>query len=153
MSLSRKSVVFTAASGRLERAGAAGDERVERALEEGGLGRALRGERLLAALARGARGAGAVHGVVLLVAGAEVGHGEVVEEPLLRRRIVYGTLGFAGFTIMWTSLPFLLARAPYGYSETAIGLFSLLGAAGAVGASLAGTLHDAGRKRNETRLA
>ena len=74
----------------------------------------------------------------------------LVEEPLLRRRIVYGTLGFAGFTIMWTSLPFLLARAPYGYSETAIGLFSLLGAAGAVGASLAGSLHDAGRNRAGT---
>lgn len=71
----------------------------------------------------------------------------LVEEPVLRRRIVYGALSFASFTIMWTTLPFLLAPEPYGYTETAIGLFSLLGAAGAVGASLAGGLHDRGRSR------
>lgn len=71
----------------------------------------------------------------------------LVEEATLRRRIVYGALGFAGFTIMWTTLPFLLAPAPYGYSETTIGLFSLLGAAGALGASLAGNLHDRGQTR------
>ncbi|MES1926264.1 MFS transporter [Salinisphaera sp. T31B1] len=76
----------------------------------------------------------------------------LAHEPLLRRRIVYGALGFAGFTILWTTLPFLLARAPYGYSETTIGLFSLLGAAGAVGASLAGSLHDRGRTRAGTAL-
>ncbi|GAB3670495.1 MFS transporter [Salinisphaera aquimarina] len=73
--------------------------------------------------------------------------GLIVDEPVLRRRIVYGTLGFASFTIMWTTLPFLLAPAPYGYSETTIGLFSLLGAAGAIGASLAGRLHDGGRSQ------
>lgn len=72
------------------------------------------------------------------------------DEPQLRQRIVYGALGFAGFTIMWTTLPFLLARAPYHYSETTIGLFSLLGAAGAVGASLAGGLHDRGRSHIAT---
>ena len=71
----------------------------------------------------------------------------LVEEPLLRRRIVYGAFGFAGFTITWTVLPFLLADAPYHYSETTIGLFSLFGAAGALGASLAGRFHDAGYGR------
>lgn len=74
----------------------------------------------------------------------------LVEEPQLRQRIVYGSLGFAAFTIMWTTLPFLLAPAPYAYSETAIGLFSLLGAAGALGASLAGNLHDRGHGRIAT---
>ncbi|WP_353215781.1 MFS transporter [Salinisphaera hydrothermalis] len=69
------------------------------------------------------------------------------DEPTLRRRIVYGGCGFAGFTIVWTALPFLLARAPYHYGETAIGLFSLLGAAGALGANAAGRLHDAGYGR------
>ncbi|MGN8157649.1 MFS transporter [Salinisphaera sp. RV14] len=68
----------------------------------------------------------------------------LAEEPVLRRRIVYGGCGFAGFTIVWTALPFLLANAPYHYSETLIGLFSLLGAAGALGANAAGRLHDSG---------
>lgn len=74
----------------------------------------------------------------------------LVDEPLLRRRIVYGAFGFAGFTITWTVLPFLLAQAPYDYSETTIGLFSLFGAAGALGASLAGRFHDAGHDRLAT---
>jgi len=68
----------------------------------------------------------------------------LLDEPTLRRRIVYGGCGFAGFTIAWTTLPFLLAGAPYHYNETAIGLFSLLGAAGALGANAAGRLHDSG---------
>lgn len=71
----------------------------------------------------------------------------LAEEPVLRRRIVYGGCGFAGFTIVWTALPFLLANAPYHYSETVIGLFSLLGAAGALGANAAGRLHDTGLGR------
>jgi len=71
----------------------------------------------------------------------------LVEEPTLRRRIVYGGCGFASFTIIWTTLPFLLAGAPYYYSETMIGLFSLLGAAGALGANAAGSLHDRGQGR------
>ncbi len=71
----------------------------------------------------------------------------LAEEPVLRRRIVYGGCGFAGFTIVWTALPFLLANAPYHYSETVIGLFSLLGAAGALGANAAGRLHDSGLGR------
>jgi len=71
----------------------------------------------------------------------------LVEEPTLRRRIVYGSCGFASFTIIWTTLPFLLAGGPYHYSETMIGLFSLLGAAGALGANAAGSLHDRGHGR------
>lgn len=71
----------------------------------------------------------------------------LVEEPALRRRIVYGGCGFASFTIVWTTLPFLLSGAPYHYSETLIGLFSLLGAAGALGANAAGQLYDRGHER------
>jgi predicted MFS family arabinose efflux permease len=69
------------------------------------------------------------------------------DEPLLRRRIVYGTLGFASFSVFWTSLAFLLARPPYHYSDSLIGLFGLLGAAGALSASFAGKLHDKGHTR------
>lgn len=72
------------------------------------------------------------------------------EEPLLRRRIVYGTLGFAAFSVFWTSLAFLLARPPYGYSDSVIGLFGVVGAAGALSASFAGHIHDRGGTRPAT---
>jgi predicted MFS family arabinose efflux permease len=72
------------------------------------------------------------------------------EEPLLRRRIVYGTFGFAAFSVFWTALAFLLARPPYGYSDSVIGLFGLVGAAGALSASFAGHIHDHGGTRLST---
>lgn len=71
----------------------------------------------------------------------------MIELPLLRRRIVYGMCVFAGFSALWTSLPFLLSPAPYHYSDTIIGLFGLLGVAGAMMASFAGHLHDTGHTR------
>jgi predicted MFS family arabinose efflux permease len=75
------------------------------------------------------------------------------DEPLLRRRIVYGMSVFAAFSVLWTSLPFLLAPAPYAYSDTLIGLFGLLGVAGVMMASFAGHLHDRGHSRLATGAA
>jgi len=69
------------------------------------------------------------------------------EEPLLRRRIVYGALGFAAFSVFWTAVAFLLARPPYSYSDSVIGLFGLIGAAGALSASFAGHIYDRGGTR------
>jgi predicted MFS family arabinose efflux permease len=66
------------------------------------------------------------------------------DEPLLIRRIIYGALGFAAFSVFWTALAFLLARPPYGYNDSTIGLFGLVGAAGALSASFAGHIHDRG---------
>ncbi|WP_165855687.1 MFS transporter [Marinobacter sp. JSM 1782161] len=74
------------------------------------------------------------------------------DEPLLRRRILYGALGFASFSAFWTTLPFLLAQPPYGYRDSVIGLFGLLGIAGALCANLAGSLHDKGHSRLGTGL-
>ena len=54
-------------------------------------------------------------------------------EPLLRLRAAIGGLVFATFNVIWTSLAFLLVASPYHYSEAVIGLFGLLGAAGAPG--------------------
>jgi len=68
-------------------------------------------------------------------------------EPLLRLRSVFGALAFATFNVVWTSLAFLLAGAPYHYSEAVIGLFGLLGAAGALAASFSGRLADRGLER------
>ena len=69
------------------------------------------------------------------------------EEALLRRRIFYGAMVFAAFSAFWTTMPFLLARPPYEFSDSVIGLFGLLGVAGALCASFAGHLHDRGASR------
>jgi predicted MFS family arabinose efflux permease len=71
-------------------------------------------------------------------------------ESVLRRRMVYGMLGFGGFTIAWTGITFLLASPPYGYGERTIGLFGLAGLVGAVGASGFGRLTDRGHGRAGT---
>lgn len=65
-------------------------------------------------------------------------------EPVLRRRCLLGALGFAAFSIFWTTAAFLLGGFPYHYGETVIGLFGLLGAAGAGCAALAGRVADRG---------
>jgi predicted MFS family arabinose efflux permease len=68
-----------------------------------------------------------------------------LNEPLLRRRCALGALGMATFSVFWTSIAFLLAGAPYHYSDEVIGLFGLVGAAGALCATFAGRLADQGR--------
>jgi predicted MFS family arabinose efflux permease len=68
-------------------------------------------------------------------------------EPLLRLRSAIGGLSFATFNVIWTSLAFLLVGSPYHYSEAVIGLFGLLGAAGALAASYSGRLADRGLER------
>jgi predicted MFS family arabinose efflux permease len=65
-------------------------------------------------------------------------------EPVLRLRAVYGWFSFSTFSVLWTTLAFLLAGPRYGYSEAVIGLFGLAGAAGALTAQLAGRLTDRG---------
>jgi predicted MFS family arabinose efflux permease len=72
------------------------------------------------------------------------------EEPLLRRRMVYGALGFGSFSVLWTALALLLSGPPYGYGEAAIGLFGLAGLAGAGAASFSGRLADGGHQRAAT---
>lgn len=67
-------------------------------------------------------------------------------EPILRRRSWFGLLSFAAFSVLWTSLAFLLAASPYRYSTGTIGLFGLVGAAGAGMASVAGRLADRGHE-------
>ncbi|WON75948.1 MFS transporter [Serratia sp. UGAL515B_01] len=65
--------------------------------------------------------------------------------PLLRTRALLGALSFANFSVLWTSMAFLLASPPFNYSEGVIGLFGLVGAAGALAASRAGHLVDKGK--------
>ncbi|MGL9720735.1 MFS transporter [Symbiopectobacterium sp.] len=65
--------------------------------------------------------------------------------PVLRVRALLGCLSFANFSILWTSMAFLLSAPPYHYSEGIIGLFGLVGAAGALAATRAGRLVDKGK--------
>ena len=66
-------------------------------------------------------------------------------EPVLRRRAWHGACAFAAFSVLWTTLAFLLSGPPYRYSNAVIGLFGLVGAAGIVAANLAGKLADSAR--------
>ncbi|WP_158782659.1 MFS transporter [Pantoea sp. BAV 3049] len=70
--------------------------------------------------------------------------------PVLRTRAVTGCLAFANFSVLGTSMAFLLASKPYGYSEGEIGLLGLVGAAGALAARQAGSLADKGKARLTT---
>ena len=67
----------------------------------------------------------------------------VRDEPVLRRRMVYGAIGMAGFTIVWTSLAFLMAE-DYGKGEAETGLLGLAGLFGAAAAQGAGRFADRG---------
>jgi len=71
-------------------------------------------------------------------------------EPVLQRRCLYGALSFACFSVLWTTVAFLLKAAPFHYSNTVIGLFGLVGAAGAAAANGAGRLADRGHARPAT---
>jgi hypothetical protein len=71
-------------------------------------------------------------------------------EPELRLRSVYTALGMGSFSMLWTGLTFLLSGPPYHYSEATIGLFGLIGAAGAVAANVAGRLSDRGHVNKST---
>jgi predicted MFS family arabinose efflux permease len=63
-------------------------------------------------------------------------------ESLLRRRGLYGGLAFAAFSVFWTTMAFLMSGAPYHYNDLTIGLFGLVGAAGALCANFAGRWAD-----------
>lgn len=73
-----------------------------------------------------------------------------IHDGLLRTRALLGCLTFANFSILWTSMAFLLAAPPFNYSEGMIGLFGLAGAAGALGARPAGGFADKGKSHLTT---
>jgi predicted MFS family arabinose efflux permease len=74
----------------------------------------------------------------------------LVTESLLRRRAFFGALGFAAFSVFWTTMAFLLSRSPYHYDDLTIGLFGLVGASGALIANFAGRWADRGWTRTTT---
>jgi predicted MFS family arabinose efflux permease len=64
--------------------------------------------------------------------------------------MVFGACGYAGFSLVWTTITFLLSDPPFNYGETEIGLFGLAGLAGAIAAMRFGRLHDRGLGRIAT---
>ncbi len=74
-------------------------------------------------------------------------------EPVLRRRAFMGATEFAAFSVLWTSLSFLLSGSPFHYSKAVIGLFGLAGVAGVTAANVAGRMADAERTRIVTTVS
>jgi predicted MFS family arabinose efflux permease len=70
--------------------------------------------------------------------------GLFVRYPVFRRRSLLGFLIFAMFSVLWTSLAFLLSAQPWAFNDATIGLFGLAGAAGALTARPAGGMTDRG---------
>ncbi len=66
----------------------------------------------------------------------------VRSEPELIKASLTGGALFGTFSAFWTTLTFRLNAAPYHYSASVIGLFGLLGIAGASAAPLAGRIAD-----------
>jgi predicted MFS family arabinose efflux permease len=76
----------------------------------------------------------------------------LVRLPTLRRRAFYHGCMFASFSLFWTTAPIELTRH-YGYTQTQIGVFALIGALGAIAAPIGGRLADAGHTRAGTTAA
>ncbi|MFI1919142.1 MFS transporter [Nocardia sp. NPDC020380] len=74
-------------------------------------------------------------------------------ERLLRLRALFAFLIFAAFSTLWSSMALPLSEPPYSWSHSAIGSLGLIGAAGALAATVAGRLNDRGFSRRTTGLA
>jgi len=75
-----------------------------------------------------------------------------LQHPIMRTRAITGCLIFANFSVLWTSMAFLLSSPEWGYSDGEIGLLGLVGAAGALAARQAGALADKGKARLTTSI-
>ena len=75
------------------------------------------------------------------------------DEPELVRASLTGGALFGAFSAFWTTLTFRLGSAPYHYPASVIGLFGLLGIAGASVAPVAGRLADKRDPRTAVSVA
>lgn len=73
--------------------------------------------------------------------------------PELRRRGGYQAALFGAFSLFWTAVPLFLAGPTFSLTQQGIGLFALVGAAGAFVAPLAGRMADHGWSRPATGCA
>ncbi|GAA2091272.1 MFS transporter [Streptomyces albiaxialis] len=72
------------------------------------------------------------------------------EEPVLRVRAALAAFALASYSVQLTALTFLLAREPFGWSESSIGLFGLVGVVGVLTMTFAGRLNDRGYVQHVT---
>jgi predicted MFS family arabinose efflux permease len=63
-------------------------------------------------------------------------------EPSIREMSLFGGLVFGAFSAFWSTLAFFLSTPPYHYGSEVVGLFGLVGVAGALIASFVGRLAD-----------
>lgn len=75
------------------------------------------------------------------------------EDRVLQIRGMLALFVFAVLGIFWSALVFLLGQAPHEFSHTTIGIFGLVGVAGALAASRAGIQADKGLGQLTTGLA
>ncbi|GAA5011576.1 MFS transporter [Streptomyces siamensis] len=73
--------------------------------------------------------------------------------PALLRRGLYQAAMFGAFSAFWTTVSYVLTGPPFHYSPVGVGLFALVGAAGAVVAPVAGHWADRGLTRPMTGVA
>ena len=76
-----------------------------------------------------------------------------VKTPTLRRRAFYQACVFGAFCLFWTASPLLLASADYGFTQSQIAVFALVGVTGAEAAPFAGRLADRGHSEMATGAA
>jgi predicted MFS family arabinose efflux permease len=79
----------------------------------------------------------------------------LAHEPILQRHALIGALGFGAFSAFWTTIAFYLAARPEHFGGNMVGVFGLVGAAGACAAPISGHFSDrhSARAVNGTSLA
>ncbi|WUL22265.1 MFS transporter [Streptomyces sp. NBC_00353] len=77
----------------------------------------------------------------------------VCTQPALVRRGLYQAAMFGAFSAFWTTVSFVLTGPDFHYSQIGVGIFALVGAAGAAIAPLAGHWADRGLIRPMTGTA
>ncbi|AWN35857.1 MFS transporter [Methylobacterium radiodurans] len=75
-----------------------------------------------------------------------------IEDPVLRLRGMLALLIFATFSTFWTALVLPLSASPFSFSHSQIGLFGIVGVAGALAAAKAGSMADRGLGHRTTTL-
>jgi predicted MFS family arabinose efflux permease len=72
---------------------------------------------------------------------------------ILRRRALYQFCMFGAFSLFWTTVPLVLASDRFGFTQSGIAVFALVGVAGAIASPWAGRRADHGKSRSTTALA
>jgi predicted MFS family arabinose efflux permease len=66
----------------------------------------------------------------------------LAREPILQRHALIGSCGFGAFSAFWTTIAFYLAARPEHFGGNMVGIFGLVGAAGAFAAPISGHFSD-----------